>query len=59
MPRVFEIACSHGKMTVVTYYWALYCPVKEGDEVEITGVLHQNNNLISIDDNQNGIKIIK
>lgn len=58
MPRVFEIICGTTLIRVVTYFWALYCPVKKGDEVEITGMLHESGDLISVDDYSSGIKII-
>ncbi|MBI2042032.1 MAG: hypothetical protein HYT20_03375 [Candidatus Nealsonbacteria bacterium] len=59
MPRIFEIS-STGNRTfkVVTYFWAFYCAVKEGDEVEVTGNLHQDGNLITLDNYYSGIKIL-
>lgn len=58
MPRVFEILSSGKIFRVVTYFWALYCAVKEGDEVEITGVIHEDGCLITVDDYSSGIKIL-
>lgn len=58
MPRVFEILSSGKIFRVVTYFWAFYCAVKEGDKIEITGTLHQDGNLITVDDYDSGIKII-
>lgn len=58
MPRVFEISSSGQIFRIVTYFWAFYCAVKEGDEIEITGTIHQDNKTISIDDRASGIKIL-
>jgi predicted nucleotidyltransferase len=58
MPRVFEVLSSDKIFRIITYFWAFYCAVKEGDEVEITGTIHKEGNLISLDDHQSGIKII-
>lgn len=59
MPRVFDVLSSGGRMfRIVTYFWAFYCAVKEGDEVEITGTIHEDGCLISVDDYSSGIKII-
>lgn len=58
MPRVFEISSANQIFRVVTYFWAFYCAVKEGDEVEITGTLHKDMVLITLDDGSCGIKII-
>lgn len=58
MPRVFEVSSQGQIFRVVTYFWAFYCAVKKGDEVEIIGTLHEDNALISLDDGYCGIKII-
>lgn len=58
MPRVFEISSSEGIFKAVTYFWAFYCAVKEGDLVQITGTLHKDRILITLEDSFCGIKIL-
>lgn len=58
MPRVFTVLSEDRIFTVITYFWSLYCAVQKGDKVEITGVLHEQGDLISLDNASSGIKIL-
>lgn len=58
MPRVFKIKSNEKTFTIVSYYWAFQSPVKIDDGVRITGMLHQDEKVISLDSPHHGIKII-
>lgn len=62
IPRTFAVASSYQKsrqkFLVVTYFWAFHSPVREGDLVEITGLIHEDLYTISIDDYYGGIMIL-
>lgn len=58
MPRVFTVRAEQKLYTVATYFWAFQSCVKNGEEVLITGNLHKNSAVISVDSREYGIKIL-
>ncbi len=58
MPRVFEIKTKNGNYSVVNYFWGFQECVKNGDQVLITGNLHKDGKIISVDAASHGIKIL-
>jgi len=58
MPRVFMVKSAGRTYRIVTYYWIYQSPVRNGDTVEITGIIHNDRKTISINRLDHGIKII-
>ena len=58
IPRVFKIRTKTGAYTVVTYFWGFQSCVKNGDIVLVTGNLHKNNTVVSVDAASHGIRIL-
>lgn len=57
VPRVFSVKTNAKIYQVVTYFWVFQACVKKGNQVLITGNLHQDEHTISIDNYSHGIKI--
>lgn len=58
MPRVFTIHAAGSLYTIVNYFWAFQSCVKKGDQCLITGNLHKDGKVISVDAASHGIKIV-
>lgn len=58
VPRVFQIKSGSKIYTVATYFWAFQSCVRNGNQILVTGSLHQDALTISIDKSSHGIKIL-
>ncbi len=58
MPRTFLMKKNNKIYQIVTYFWGFQEAVREKDQVLITGDLHKDNQTISIDSIDHGIRIL-